>query len=106
MVYLEQNTEQQVLYVPKNGRDARGKVFFKAYSTIGQFGFSFEAVEDGTSLLYHKVLVELKENIPAGEYEYDLSDEAGVLSNGLLVIGDKDAKVEYLIDNEYEQYEE
>ena len=50
--------------------------------------------------------MELKENIPAGEYEYDLSDEAGVLSNGLLIIGDKDAKVEYLIDNEYEQYEE
>ena len=106
MVYLEQNTEQQVLYVPKNGRDARGKVFFKAYSTIGQFGFSFEAVEDGTSLLYHKVLVELKQDIPSGEYEYTLSDEVGVLSAGLLVIGDLEIPTEYNKEIVYEQYTE
>lgn len=106
MIYLKQTTDLQMMYVPKDGRDAKGDVFFKAFSTINQFGFSFDAAEENSSLLYHKVLVELKENIPAGEYEYDLSDEAGVLSNGLLIIGGTDAKVEYLIDNEYEQYEE
>ena len=95
-----------MMYVPKDGRNAIGDVFFKAFSTINQFGFSFDAAEENSSLLYHKVLVELKEDIPSGEYEYTLSDEVGVLSTGLLVIGEIDSHVEYVIEKEYEQYEE
>lgn len=95
-----------MMYVPKDGRDAKGDIFFKAFSTINQFGFAFDAAEENSSLLYHKVLVELKENIPSGEYEYTLSDEVGVLSAGLLVIGEMDSHVEYVIEKEYEQYEE
>ena len=95
-----------MMYVPKDGRNAIGDVFFKAFSTINQFGFSFDAAEENSSLLYHKVLVELKEDIPSGEYEYTLSDEVGVLSTGLLVIGEIDSHVEYVIEKEYEQYTE
>lgn len=95
-----------MMYIPKNGRNAIGDVSFKAFSTINQYGFSFNAAEENSSLLYHKVLVELEENIPAGEYEYTLSDEVGVLSTGLLVIGEMDSQVEYVIEKEYEQYEE
>ena len=95
-----------MMYVPKDGRNAIGDVFFKAFSTINQFGFSFDAAEENSSLLYHKVLVELKEDIPSGEYEYTLSDGVGVLSTGLLVIGEIDSHVEYVIEKEYEQYEE
>ena len=95
-----------MMYVPKDGRDAKGDIFFKAFSTINQFGFSFDAAEENSSLLYHKVLVELKEDIPSGEYEYTLSDGVGVLSTGLLVIGEIDSHVEYVIEKEYEQYEE
>ena len=95
-----------MMYVPKDGRNAIGDVFFKAFSTINQFGFSFDAAEENSSLLYHKVLVELKEDIPSGEYEYTLSDGVGVLSTGLLVIGEIDSHVEYVIEKEYEQYTE
>lgn len=95
-----------MMYIPKSGRNAMGDVSFKAFSTINQYGFSFNAAEENSSLLYHKVLVELDENIPAGEYEYTLSDEVGVLSTGLLVIGEMDSQVEYVIEKEYEQYEE
>ena len=104
MVYLKHTTDVQMMYIPKNGRNAKGDIFFKAFNTINQFGFSFDAVEENTSLLYHKVLVELKENIPSGEYEYTLSDEIGVLSTGLLVIGDLDNPMEYNKEAEYEQY--
>ena len=93
-----------MMYIPKDGRDAKGNVFFKAFSTINQFGFSFDAAEEDTSLLYHKVLVELKQDIPTGEYEYTLSDEVGVLSTGLLVIGDLDKPFEYNKEVYYEQY--
>lgn len=106
MVYLKHTTDIQMMYIPKNGRDAKGNVFFKAYSTINLFGFSFEATEEDFSLLYHKVLVELTDNVPAGEYEYTLSDEVGVLSTGLLVIGDHENPIEYKKVTEYEQYTE
>lgn len=104
MIYLKHTTDLQMMYVPKNGRDAKGNVFFKAFSTINQFGFSFDAAEEDTSLLYHKVLVELKQDIPSGEYEYTLSDEVGVLSTGLLVVGDLDNPMEYNKVTTYEQY--
>lgn len=104
MIYLKETTDIQMMYIPKEGRDSKGDIFFKAWSTINQFGFSFEAAEENTSLLYHKVLVELKDNIPAGEYEYTLSDGIGELSTGLLVIGDYEDPIEYNKVTEYEQY--
>lgn len=106
MIYLKNNTDMQMMYVPKNGRNAKGDVSFKAFSTINQFGFSFDAAEEDSSLLYYKVLVELNEGIPSGEYEYTLSDEVGVLSTGLLVVGDLDNPVEYNNETTYEQYTE
>lgn len=105
MIYLKHTTDLQTMYIPKEGRNAHGNVFFKAYSTINQFGFSFNAIEENSSLLYHKVLVELKDNIPTGEYEYSFRDEIGDLSSGLLVIGDLEDPIEYNNMTEYEQYE-
>lgn len=104
MIYLKHTTDLQMMYIPKDGRDAKGDVFFKAFSTINQFGFSFYAAEENSSSLYHKVLVELTEDIPSGEYEYTLLDEMGVLSTGLLVVGDLDKPMEYNKVTTYEQY--
>ena len=106
MIYLKHTTDLQMMYIPKDGRDANGDVSFNAFSTINQFGFSFDAAEENSSLLYHKVLVELKQDIPSGEYEYTLSDEVGVLSTGLLVIGDLASPTEYNKEIVYEQYTE
>ena len=106
MIYLKHTTDLQMMYVPKDGRDAKGDVFFKAFSTINQFGFSFYAAEENSSLLYHKVFVELTEDIPSGEYEYTLFDEVGVLSTGLLVVGDLDKPMGYNKVTTYEQYTE
>jgi hypothetical protein len=106
MIYLRHTTDLQRLYIPKDGRDANGGVFFKAISTVNQVEFSFYAAEENDFVHYHHLIVELAENIPSGEYEYTLSDEDGVLSTGLLVIGEMDSQVEYVIEKEYEQYEE
>lgn len=105
MIYLKNTTDLQMLYIPKEGRRALGNISLKAFSTINQYEFTIEAAEENTSLLYHKALVELQDNIPSGEYEYTLSDEVGELSNGLLVIGDLENPMEYNKVTEYEQYE-
>lgn len=105
MVYLQKTSDIQILYIPKIGRNAIGNVTLKAVSTINQVDFEIEAAEEGDSLLYHKMMVELRENLPAGEYEYTFSDEVGELSSGILVIGELAYPVEYIAESEYEQYE-
>lgn len=106
MIYLKKTTDLQILYIPKEGRMVSGKVHLQAFSTINQSGFSFNSVDEDTSLLYHKVLVELPNNVQSGEYQYEFSDEAGILSTGLLVIGETEMHVEYDNMTEYEQYGE
>lgn len=105
MVYLQRTSDIQILYIPKIGRNATGNVRLKAVSTINNVDFEIEAAEEGDSLLYHKMMVELQRGIPMGEYEYIFSDEVGELSNGLLVIGELANPVEYIAESEYEQYE-
>ena len=95
-----------MLFIPKEGRKAIGKVQFKAFSTINQSGFSFTAIDEETSLLYHKIWVRLADSVQSGEYKYSLTDEIGELSAGLLVIGDLQNPFEYINETEYEQYEE
>ena len=95
-----------MLFIPKDGRGANGKVQLKAVSTINQSEFSFSALDEDTSLLYHKIWVRLPESVQPGEYRYSLTDEIGELSSGLLVIGDLQNPIEYINETEYEQYEE
>jgi hypothetical protein len=52
------------------------------------------------------MMAALSEKIVSGEYEYTLSDEVGVLSTGLLVIGDLELSTEYNNEIAYEQYTE
>ena len=106
MVYLNNTTDVQIMYIPKSVRDAHGKVFFKAYSTMNLQGFSFHSEEEESSPLYHLVAIELPSDIKDGEYEYSLSDDNGTLSTGLLVIGSLSKAVEYNNKIQYEQYSE
>jgi hypothetical protein len=65
-----------------------------------------ESSEGNSSLLYYKMMIALPDKIMKGEYEYTLSDEVGVLSTGLLVIGDLEIPTEYNKEIAYEQYTE
>ena len=106
MIYLKHTTDMQIVYIPKDGRDAVGDVLLKALSTINKSEYSFSVIEEDVSELYHMVNVELKEEMPSGEYEYTLSDEEGILSTGLLVVGDLETAMEYNKETTYEQYTE
>lgn len=104
MIYLKHNTEKQTLFIPREGRVAKGRLTFQAYSSTNLTGFVDEVTDAGTSALYFKADITLKGNIPAGEYEYKLQDEVGVLSSGLLMIGEVENPIEYNKITEYEQY--
>lgn len=104
MIYLKHTTEEQILHIPREGRAVKGRLSFRAFSTINQSGFVDEVEDMETSSLYFKVAITLKNVTPAGEYSYILEDEAGVLSNGILVIGDLESPIEYNKVTEYEQY--
>lgn len=106
MIYLKHTTDLQMLYIPKGVRNAVGNVHLKVFSTINQAEYSYVAIDEDNSILYHKVLLQLEESMQSGEYEYTFSDEMGVLSVGILVIGELEKPLEYYNTTEYEQYTE
>lgn len=104
MIYLQNTTESQVLFVPKNGTMASGELTFKARNTIDQ-DFIIDQVSDlNTSDLYFNLAISLPAGCPDGEYEYALMDGNIVLSTGILILGSAESPSEYNKDIEYEQY--
>lgn len=107
MIYLKNTTERQTLYIPRTSRARElsgNDLFFTAISRMHSERIYFFCEDDMTSAIYHKMEVELPENIESGEYDYNLDDAFGELSCGLLVIGDIDTPIEYDNTIEYEQY--
>ena len=106
MIYLDNTSESQVMYVPKNGTIPDGDLVFKAKSTIDLVVEINEVVTDlRTSDLYFNLAIALPEGLPDGEYEYTLSCGDAILSTGLLVLGGLSHPSEYNKEIEYEQYE-
>lgn len=106
MIYLQNTTESQVMFIPRNGVTPQGDLVFKAKSTIDLEVEINQVVTDlQTSDLYFNLAIELPAGLPDGEYEYTLSYEDDILSTGLLVIGENSRPSEYNKDITYEQYE-
>ena len=106
MIYLQNTTESQVMFVPRSNATPSGNLVFKARSTIDLEVEINEAVSDmQTSDLYFKLAISLPAGIPNGEYEYTLAVGETTLSTGLLVIGENSRPSEYNKDITYEQYE-
>lgn len=103
-MYLRKTSDAQSVFIPKD-RDVVGNLFLQAKSMIGQTPFTEETLDVNTSARYHRISVRLGENVQSGEYEYTLSDEKGVLSTGILIIGDSIRATEYNKPIEYRQYE-
>lgn len=104
MVYLDNRTDKQTLFIPKGLRDARPQLRLLMKSTIGLLEVAYDVILADNTMLYHKVEVALQGELPAGEYEYILMDDAGALSTGILILGDLDRPEEYVNNAEYEQY--
>lgn len=106
MIYLQNTTESQVVFVPKNGAVPSGSLVFKAKSTIDLSQEINQGVTDlDTSDLYFNLAVTLPADLPNGEYEYTLSVGEILLSSGLLVIGENSDPSQYNKEITYEQYE-
>ena len=104
MIYLQNTTESQVLFVPRNGAEASGELTLKARNTLDQ-NFIIDRVLDlRTSDLYFNLSITLPEDCPDGEYEYALMDDNIVLSTGILVLQSADARTKNEKDIRYEQY--
>ena len=106
MIYLQNTTESQVLFVPRNGADASGELSLKMRNTIDQDFIIDQVLDLKTSDLYFNLAITLPEDCPDGEYEYALMDDNIVLSTGILVLQSADAQTEYEKDIVYEQYRE
>lgn len=109
MIYLQNTTESQVLYIPKTlGVPVGDHVHyvFKAESNIDNALLINIAVRPlQTTDLYLVFNVELDADLPNGEYNYVLLLGAETISSGLLVIGDYTKPSEYNKEIIYEQYE-
>ena len=104
MIYLKYNTEAQTLFIPKGVREVDGRLFFRAYSTMNLYGFSGEVIDLKSSESFYRIAIKMPKGVPAGEYEYTLSDSIGALSAGLLIVGDLDSPIQYQNEIIYEQY--
>ena len=105
MIYLQNTTESQVLFVPRNGAEASGELTLKARNTLNQDFIIDRVLDLRTSDLYFNLSITLPEDCPDGEYEYALMDGNIVLSTGILVLQSADARTdEYDKDIVYEQY--
>lgn len=131
MIYLENITGAQMVYLPASGPKVDGEIVLEMVSNIdrtsldgisaarvvafvdadGKFfhdddGFQFVVPgNDDGSRLYYSVAVELPEGITEGEYEYKASIGDRVVSCGLAIVGDRTAPVEENNNTvEYEQY--
>ena len=106
MIYLQNTTEAQAVFIPKNGDVPDGDLLFKAKSTIDLVVGISQAVTDlRTSDLYFNLAIALPAGLPDGEYEYTLLAGLVPVSTGLLVIGENFSPTEYNKEIQYEQYE-
>lgn len=105
MIYLQNTTDSQVLFVPKNGTIESGELTLKARNTHDQDFIIDRVLDIKTSNLYFNLSINLPAGCPDGEYEYALMDDGIVLSTGILILESEESRrTEYNKDIEYEQY--
>ena len=103
MIYLKNISTPQMVFIPKS-RETEGSLVFSIKSTINLSVSVESRVVDLQSVLFIQFSIELPADIATGEYEYSLTDDAGVVSTGLLVIEDTSVVNEYNLSVQYEQY--
>lgn len=89
MIYLKNISTPQEVFIPKC-REANGELVFSLKDVGNQ-----PVIDKETSDLYFRFNMKLPADIASGEHEYTLSDDAGVLSTGLLIVGEPSTPTEY-----------
>ena len=104
MIYLNNTSTPQMVSSPKS-RETEGRLVFSVKSTINLSVPVDARVAQLESDLYIQFPVALPADADIGEYEYTLTDNAGILSTGILVVEGKSDVKEYNLSVQYEQYE-
>ena len=104
MIYLKNISTPQMIFIPKS-RETEGSLVFSIKSTINHSVSVNASVVDLQSELFIRFPVELPADTNTGEYEYELTDDAGLVSTGLLVIEGESVVYEHNLSVQYEQYE-
>lgn len=106
MVYLENTTEAQPLFIPRSRAEVVGSLALTLRSTVGlEIVVDAEAIDLDTTPLYYRVAVALPDGIAEGEYEYTLADDTGALATGIAYIGELADPTETDTEIRYEQTE-
>lgn len=106
MVYLENTTEAQPLFIPRSRADVFGRLTLALRSTVGlEIVVDAETIDLDTTPLYYRVAVALPEGAATGEYEYTLADETGILASGVAYVGTLAQPTETDNTIQYEQTE-
>ena len=104
MIYLKNITKEQQVYVPRQGKSIEGEVRLKAKTTIGSSRISIVVNATEVSDGYLLLTFTLPMKAHSGEYQYEVTDETGVVSAGLLTIEGESDKVQFVNEVIYEQY--
>ncbi len=106
MIYLKHTTDPQVAYIPRD-TEAAGPYRMTLHSTM-----DLDQVVDAVVLdlsihsRYYSIAVQLPEDCPTGEYEYQFLSAGMLVSSGVaVVVPDADATKQYDKPIQYEQYE-
>lgn len=102
MIYLKNTSTPQGVFIPKT-RETDGSLIFSIKNTTDLSVIESEVVELQSDL-FIRFSIELPADITIGEHEYALTDDAGVVSAGLLVIEGESVVYEHNLLVQYEQY--
>lgn len=108
MIYLNNTTEAQVAYVPRDAQVPEGATLsFTMRSTVDlDVALTALVIDMQVYRIYYNVAVVLPEGVTPGEYQYELKGDDRTLSTGLLVVRYAGREVtEYNKQIEYEQYQ-
>lgn len=108
MIYLNNTTEAQVVYVPRDSDLPVGDtVRFTAKSTVDlDTPISALVIDLEMHRIFYNIALSLPEGVAPGEYQYELTAGDEVVSTGLLIIRDAGSPAEeYNKPIEYEQYQ-
>lgn len=106
MIYLENTTEAQAVYVPRD-TDLHGVLRLTMRSTVGlDVPVDVALLDLDVHRLCYHIGVTLPDGIASGEYEYRLAADGETVSTGVMVVKDGlAAPGQYNKTIQYEQYE-
>lgn len=103
MIYLNTISERQVVYMPIQ-REREGNLSLSLKSTINQSVHEIPDVTEERFIHFVQLSFGLPVDMDAGEYEYTLIDDAGIISTGLMIVETLSCPTEYNKAIQYEQY--